>query len=97
MASNHKLTGVLQGRTVAGTSNQNDALTISFTDGSQMTVQTAGSSHSASTGGTIQVVRQQGMTLSLDMENGAVMEIQTAEESSSVMVRSADGALEYAD
>ena len=97
MASNHKLTGVLRGKTVAGTSNQNDALTISFTDGSQMTVQTAGSSHSASTGGTIQAVRQQGTTLSLDMEGGSTLEIQTAEETSSVMVRSADGAMEYAD
>ena len=97
MASNHKLTGVLQGKTIAGTSNQSDALTISFTDGSKMTVQTSGSSNSASTGGTIKAVRQQGTTLSLDMENGSTLEIQTAAQTSSVMVRSADGAMEYAD
>lgn len=97
MASNHKLTSLIQGRTIAGTSNQNDALTISFGDGSKMTVQTAGPSNSASTGGTVKAVRQQGTTLSLDMEGGSTLEIPTAEETSSVMVRSADGAMEYAD
>ncbi len=97
MASNHKLTNLIQGRTIAGTSNQNSALTISFGDGSKMTVQTAGSSNSASTGGTVKAVRQQGTTLSLDMENGSTLEIPTAEETSSVMVRGADGAMEYAD
>ncbi len=97
MASNHKLTSLIQGRTIAGTSNQNDALTIAFTDKSKMTVQTAGSSNSASTGGTVKAVRQQGTTLSLDMENGGTMDIQTAEETSSVMIRGADGTMEYAD
>ena len=97
MASNHKLTSVLQGRSIAGTSNQNDALTISFTNGSKMTVQTAGSSNSASTGGTIKAVRQEGTTLNLDMEGGGTMDIQTAAQTSSVMVRSADGTMEYAD
>ena len=97
MASNHKLTSLLQGRTIAGTSNQNDALTISFSDGSKMTVQTSGSSNSASTGGTVKAVRQQGTTLNLDMENGGTLEIPTAEETSSVMVRAADGTMEYAD
>ena len=97
MASNHKLTALLQGRTIAGTSNQNDVLTLSFTDGSQMTVQTAGSSHSASTGGTIKAVRQAGTTLSLDLESGSTLEIQTAEETSSVLVRDAKGVMEYAD
>ena len=70
MTSNHKLTGVLQGRTINGTSNSGDTLTIHFTDGSQMTVQTTGSSNSASSGGTIKGVRQQGTTLALDFEAG---------------------------
>jgi hypothetical protein len=97
MASNHKLTSLIQGRTIAGTSNQNDALTIAFTDHSKMTVQTAGSVSSASTGGTVKAVRQQGTTLSLDMEGGSTMDIQTAEETSSVMIRGADGTMQYAD
>lgn len=97
MASNHKLTSLLHGRTIAGTSNSNNALTIAFTDGSKMTVQTAGSSNSASTGGTIKAVRQEGTTLSLDMEDGGTLEIPLAAETSSVMVRDASGTMEYAD
>lgn len=97
MASNHKLTSLLQGRTIAGTSNADNALTISFTDQSKMTVQTAGSSHSASTGGTVKAVRQSGTTLNLDMEDGNTMEIALAEETSSVMVRGDGGTMEYAD
>ena len=97
MASNHKLTSVIQGRTIAGTSNQNGTLTISFTDNSKMTVQTAGSSNSAATAGTVKAVRQQGTPLSLDTENGSTLDTPTAEETSSVMVRAADDAMEYAD
>ncbi len=97
MASNHKLTSLLAGRTISGTGNSGDALTISFDDGSKMTVQTAGSSNSASTGGTVQAVRQQGTTLSLDFAGGGTLEILTAEETSSVMVRDKSGTMEYAD
>ena len=42
MASNHKLTGVLKGRAISGTSNANDLLTITFEDGSTMTVKNGG-------------------------------------------------------
>lgn len=97
MASNHKLTSLLQGRVIAGTSNADNALTISFTNQSKMTVQTAGSSNSASTGGTVKAVRQSGTTLNLDMETGGTMEIPLAEETSSVMVRDGSGTMEYAD
>ena len=97
MASNHKLTSLIQGRTIASTSNQNALLTIAFTDSSKMTVQTAGSSNSASTGGTVKAVRQAGTTLNLDMESGGTMEISLAEETSSVMVRDSSGTMEYAD
>ena len=97
MASNHKLTGVLQGRVISGTSNANDLLTITFSDGSTMTVKTAGSSNSASTGGAIKAVRQQDTTLSLDFEDGGSLTILTAESTSSVMVRDKSHALEYAD
>lgn len=97
MTSNHKLTGVLKGRTISGTSNQGDVLTILFDGGSKMTVQTAGASHSAATGGTVKAVRQQGTALALDFEAGGTLEIQTAEETSSVMVRDKDGGMEYAD
>ncbi len=42
MTNNHKLTSVIKGRTLSGTSNQGDVLTVLFDDGPQMTVQTAG-------------------------------------------------------
>ncbi len=42
MTSNHKLTGVLKGRTISGTANQGAVLTILFDDGSKMAGQTAG-------------------------------------------------------
>ena len=97
MAANHKLTSVIKGRTISGTQNQDGKLTINFTDGSHMTVKTAGSSNSASSGGTIKAVRQAGTTLDLDMEDGSTFAITTAEATSSVMVRDKGGAMEYAD
>lgn len=97
MASNHKLTRLIAGRTITGTGNSSGALTLSFDDGSKMTVQTTGSSNSASTGGVIKAVRQQGTTLSLDFTGGGTLEIQMAEETSSVMVRDKHNIMEYAD
>ena len=97
MASNHQLTGVLGGRTIGGTQNQGDVLIVRFTDGSVMTVKTAGSTNSASTGGIVKSVRQRDTTLSLDFEDGGTLDIPTAEATSSVMVRDIDNKLEYAD
>ncbi len=97
MTSNHKLTSLIKGRIISSTSNQGNILTVQFTDGSHMTVQTAGSSNSAATGGTIKAVRQQGTTLALDFEAGGTQEITLAEETSSVMVRDKNNAMEYAD
>ena len=62
-----------------------------------MTVQTAGSSNSAATGGKVKTVRQQGTTLDLDFEGGGTLAIPLAEETSSVMVRDKSGTMEYAD
>ena len=97
MASNHKLTHLIQGRTIASTSNAGGILTISFTDGSQMTVQTAGSANSAATGGTVAAVQQAGTTLTLEFSGGGTLAITTAEETSCVMVRDKNHVLEYAD
>lgn len=97
MSSNHKLTALLKGRTIAGTQNQNDRMTITFTDGSALTARTAGSNNRASTGGTVACVRQQGTELSLDFTDGSSLLIPTAEATSSVMVRAQDDTLEYAD
>ena len=97
MTSNHKLTALIKGRTISGTANADNVLTITFTDGSQMTVQTQGSVSSAATGGTIKAVQQSGTTLALLCEDGSTQAIETAEETSSVMVRDKDHTMEYAD
>jgi hypothetical protein len=97
MSPNHKLTGVIKGRTFSGSSNSGDLMTIVFTDGSKMTVKTAGTSNSASTGGTVKGVRQGGTTLELEFEDGGKLATTTAEETASVMVRDSEGKMEYAD
>ena len=97
MASNHKLTGVIQGRTITGTQNAGNVLTVNFNDGSVMTVKTSGNSNSASTGGKVKAVRQQGTRLDLDFENGTTLEVPLAEATSSVMVRDKNHVMEYAD
>jgi len=97
MASNHKLTALLNGRTLTGTAETGDLLTVTFTDGSQMTVQTDGSPISATSGSNVVAVRQSGTTLSLDLDVGETLEITTAEETSNVMVRDKNRILEYAD
>ncbi len=96
MASNHRLTGVLRGRVIVGTQNQNDTLTVRFDDGSTLTVRTAGSSHAASTGGRVEAVREQGDALSLDLDNGTTLAVRMAEPGASVTVRGADHGLQYA-
>ncbi len=97
MTSNHKLTSVLKGRTITGTGNQGNALTIKLDDSSTLSVQTAGSTNSVSTGGAIQAVQQQQTTLRLEFSGGSHLEIPMAGETSCVMVRDENGKLEYAD
>ena len=98
MHSNQKLTKVIAGRTISGTTQADALLTITFSDGSTMKVKTAPSNtNSAATGGKVLKVRQDGTALTLDLEGGAALEITTAEATSSVMLRDKAGKLEYAD
>jgi hypothetical protein len=97
MASNHKLTAVLRGRTITGTQRQGKELRISFDDGSTMTVRTGGPPGGATAGGKVKAVRQQGTRLSLDFEAGGSWDIETAEPTASVMVRDKNHQLQYAD
>ncbi len=62
-----------------------------------MTVKTAGSSNSASTGGTIREARQEGTTLTLEMEAGSSLSVTTAGATSGIVVRNQSGAMEYSD
>src|SRR3978361_1747331 len=98
MASNQKLTKIIKGRTISGTAQADNVLTIAFSDGSKMTVKTAPSNtNSAVTGGVIDKVRQKGAEWNLDLQAGQSITIQTAEATSSVMLRDKAGKMEYAD
>lgn len=97
MTSNHKLSALLKGRTVTTVSSESAETTITFSDGSLMTVQTGGPVTGGTPGAVVHTVRQADTTLILDFEGGATMQITTAEETSSVMVRDRAHMLEYAD
>ena len=97
MATNHKLTEVIKGRTIACASEVDDKVMISFTDGSTLTVKTAGEYGIETTHKTVKAVRQTGTALNMDFEDGSTLTITTAEPTSSVMVRDKDRTLEYAD
>ncbi len=98
MHSNQKLTRIIAGRTVSGTTQADNLLTLTFDDGSAMRVKVAaGYTNTAVAGDKIVKVQQQGTTLLLDMETGGPLKIDTAEATSSVMLRDKAGKLEYAD
>ena len=98
MHSNPKLTKIIAGRTITGTSQADSLLTITFDDGSTMTVKNAPSnSNTAATGGKVLKVRQEGTELDFDLERGGTITVALAEATSSVMLRDAAGKMEYAD
>ena len=98
MHSNQKLTKIIAGRSISGTSQADGLLTITFDDGSTMKVKVAPlNANAATTGGKVAKVRQQGTDLILDLDGGGSVQITTAEATSSVMLRDQAGKLEYAD
>ena len=101
MHSNQKLTKIIAGRIISGTSQGKngkgeDVWLLTFGDGSVMTIK-AVQPITAPTGGKVLKVRQEGTELDLDLEGGAAVKITTAEATSSVMLRDKAGKLEYAD
>jgi hypothetical protein len=98
VASNHKLTAVLQGRRVMLVDRVAAAAVLHFDDGSTMTVQVgAGGLPAVPPLGCVRGVRQKGTTLDLDYDGGVTLELTTAEATSSVLLRAVNGTLEYAD
>ena len=98
MHSNQKLTKIIAGRSISGTAQADNLLTVTFDDGSTMKVKVApGYTNLGVTGDKIVKVQQQGTELLLDMETGGPLKIDTAEATSSVMLRDKVGKLEYAD
>ncbi len=97
MASNHKLTALLKGRTITTMSSESTETSVTFSDGSLMVIQTGGAVTGGAPGAIVHAVRQAGTTLTLDFEGGSSMQPVTAEATSSVMVRDRSHVLEYAD
>ncbi len=97
MASNHKLTSLIKGRAIAGSSTADGLLTIKFDDGSNMSVKTGGHPPAIPAGGVIRAVRQKDTEFALDLESGGIITITTAEATSSVLMRDKDNRFEYSD
>ena len=98
MAANNKLTKILKGRTVQNVSVGDNRLTVEFHDGSKLSVKIGdGETSGTPVGLTVKGVRQKDTSLNLDFTDGSVQTVPLAEETSSVMLRDANGALEYAD
>lgn len=97
MASNHKLTALLKGRTVQGAHTDGTTMTLALDDGSNVTIQTGGAASGPTAGGIIQAVRQAGTMLDLDFEDKTTLQITLAEATSSVMVRDRNHVMQYAD
>jgi hypothetical protein len=97
MALNQKLTHLIAGRSVAGADTDAAQCVVHFGDGSKMTVKVAAPPASAESRGKVTRVRQAGTTLNVDLDGGATITFTTPEPMSSVMVRAANGSLEYAD
>jgi hypothetical protein len=98
VAANKKLTKILQGRTVQSVSDADNRLTVEFHDGSKLTVKVGdGEKSGTPVGLTVKGVRQKDTRLNLDFTDGSVQTVPLAEETSSVMLRDANGVLEYAD
>ncbi len=98
MHSNQKLTKIIAGRTISGTTQADNLLTLTFDDGSVMKIKVAlSSTNNAATGGKILKVRQEGTDLELDFVDGSSAQIVTAEATSSVMLRDKDGKFLYSD
>jgi outer membrane lipoprotein SlyB len=96
MAEEQNLGNILRGRTIQSTQNQNGEMTIGFSDGSKMSIETgSGSSNSAATGGTIRSVEHSETSLHLEMVNGKSLVIPLANENKTVLVQDKDGSTEY--
>ena len=96
MHTNQKLGKIIVGRTITGSTQANGKLTLTFDDGSVMTVKTAPTSAVPGTGGKVAKVRQQDDALSLDVEGGASVAITVVEASGTVGWRNKDAKMEYA-
>ncbi len=98
MALNKKLTPIIAGRTIQTVEAAGAGLDITFADGSNLHIKTGGSAPGGGwVGRCVRRVRQAECLFEIDLDNDSTMAIALAEAASSVMLRDAQGRLEYAD
>jgi hypothetical protein len=100
MSLNQKLTHVIQGRTVSSIVSQDSKLHVTFGDGSMMTIKPGVTAEPVpSAMGEIAHVRQEVAppVLHFDYKDGSTWSTPLAEATSCVMLRNAQGKLEYVD
>ncbi len=95
---NRKLTPIITGRTIKAATQNDGVLNVTFNDGSTMRIKTGAEAPTGQmVGRTVKATRQGGIEMDLDMQDGTSVGVTLAEETSSVMLRDANGELEYAD
>ena len=95
MPRNHKLTAIVAGRCVHSTTGGPAKLVIVFDDQSTMTVKTAGSAATISSGAKVKAVLEDGDHCTLQFEDGSSVTVKLANPGASVAVRDQNNAVEY--
>ena len=95
MPRNHKLTSVIQGRTVQVATAEPGKLVIRFDDQSTMQVKTANTADVLPPGTKIKAIQEDGAEFALQCEDGSTVALQLADAGSSVAVRDKNNQVEY--
>jgi hypothetical protein len=95
---NEMLARIIKGRTIGSVTQEGSLASVQFADGSLMKIKTgAPAPVDTLEGKTVQSVRQGGLCLELLFQDKSAGTIALAEETSSVLLRDAEGKFEYAD
>jgi hypothetical protein len=96
MTPNHKLTNVIKGRTIQDLQMSATEVSMQFSDGSMMHVKVMESnSPPLKNGARIRAVSEKSVTFIISCEDESQVALTLADPGSSVMVRNADGKVEY--
>ena len=100
MSRNRALTPILKGRSIAQIGWDKATAILHFDNGSVMRIHTPAAPPANAppvTLGKVRAVRQSSEAIILDLEDGSSVQLPLEEATSSVILRDAKGALEYAD
>jgi hypothetical protein len=92
---NQKLSRLITGRAVTGSSIANDILMVRFSDGSQMNVTIADGTSVTVPEKTVSTIYQNTDDIDIAFSDGTFAKIALAEQNANISVRSAAGALQY--